>query len=88
VWQHPTGLFGRLDAVWTHQDNRGDAAALPGDDFWQVNLQVGKRFFHRHAELSAGILNLTGQDYQLNPLNLYSETPRDRTFFTQLKFQF
>jgi tetratricopeptide (TPR) repeat protein len=87
-WQHPTGLFARLDAVWTHQDNRGDSASLAGADFWQVNLQVGKRFFHRHAELTAGVLNLTGQNYHLNPLNLYSETPRDRTFFTQFKFQF
>ena len=88
VWRHPSGFFGGVDAVWTHQDNGGDAAALAGADFWQVNLQVGKRFFHRHAELSAGILNLTGQDYRLNPLNLHSETPRNRVFYTQLKFQF
>ena len=87
-WQHPTGFFGRLDAVWTHQENRGDLASLPGDDFWQVNVQAGKRFFHRRAELTVGILNLTGQNYHLNPLNLHSETPRDRVFYTQLKFQF
>lgn len=88
VWQHPTGLFGRADAVWTHQDNEGDSAVLPGEDFWQINLQAGKRFFHRHAELTAGILNVTGQNYRLNPLNLRSETPHDRVFFTQFKFQF
>ena len=88
IWQHPTGLFAQLDTIWTHQENLGDSAALPGDDFWQVNLQAGKRFFHRHAELTVGVLNLTGQNYHLNPLNLYSETPRDRTFYTQFKFQF
>ncbi len=88
IWQHPTGVFARLDTVWTHQDNQGDYAALPGDDFWQLNLSAGKRFFHRHAELTVGVLNLTGQNYHLNPLNLYSETPRDRTFYMQFKFQF
>ncbi|MEY4917228.1 MAG: hypothetical protein RL616_1141, partial [Verrucomicrobiota bacterium] len=88
IYQNPLGLFAQAGAVWTHQENGGDSAALAGDDFWQVNLFAGWRFFHRHAELTAGVLNLTGQDYRLNPLNLHQETPRDRTFFTQFKFQF
>jgi Flp pilus assembly protein TadD len=88
VWQRPNGLFARLDTVWTHQDNGGDAAALAGDDFWQLNVQAGWRFFHRRAELAAGLLNVTAQNYHLNPLNLYSEAPRDRVLFVQLKFLF
>lgn len=87
-YQNPCGFFASADALWRHQDNAGYARPLAGDDFWQVNLAVGWRFFHRRAELSAGVLNVTGQDYQLSPLNLYSELPRDRVFFTQLKFLF
>ena len=88
IYQNPCGFFARADALWRHQDNAGYATELPGDDFWQVNLQAGWRFFHRRAEFSAGVLNVTGQDYQLSPLNLASELPRDRVFFTQFRFQF
>ena len=87
-YQNPCGFFAQADALWRHQDNAGYATSLAGDDFWQVNLAAGWRFFHRRAELSAGVLNVGGQDYQLSPLNLYSELPRDRVFFTQLKFLF
>ena len=41
-------------------------------DFFQENLYVGWRFFHRRAELMLGLLNLSGQNYQLNPLTEYS----------------
>jgi hypothetical protein len=85
---NPCGFFARADALWRHQNNAGYATALAAEDFWQVNLQAGWRFFHRRAELSAGVLNVAGADYRLSPLNLYAELPRDRVFFTQLKFQF
>jgi hypothetical protein len=88
IYQNPCGFFAQANALWMHQENGGFNPPLAGDDFWQVNLQAGWRFFHRHAELSVGILNLTGQDYHLSPVNLYPELPRDRTFFTQLKFLF
>jgi tetratricopeptide (TPR) repeat protein len=88
VYQNPCGFFARADALWRHQNNAGYATALAAEDFWQVNLQAGWRFFHRRAELSAGVLNVAGADYRLSPLNLYAELPRDRVFFTQLKFQF
>ena len=54
----------------------------------QCNVAAGWRFFHRHAELSAGVLNATDQNCHLSPLNVYSEAPRERIFFTQLKLQF
>ena len=88
VYQNPCGFFARGDALWRHQHNAGYATELAGDDFWQLNLQAGWRFLHRRAEFSAGVLNVTGQGYRLSPLNLYGELPRDRVFFTQLKFQF
>jgi len=35
-----------------------------------------------------GVLNLTDQDYRLNPLNLYPDLPRSRTFAASLQFNF
>lgn len=88
IYQNPCGFFARADGVWTHQNNSGDSSGLMDEDYWQCNLQAGWRFYQRHAEITVGILNLTDQDYNLNPLNLYTETPRTRTFYTELKFHF
>jgi hypothetical protein len=33
-------------------------------------------------------LNLNGQDYHLNPLNLYTELPRQRTLAVNFQFNF
>jgi hypothetical protein len=86
LFNHPSGLFARADATWYHQNNSD--ASMPGDDFIQENLYVGYRFLHRHAELMLGILNLSGQDYHLNPLNTYMELPRERTCIVRLNFIF
>ena len=86
LFNHPSGLFARADATWYHQINSG--AGMPGDDFVQENLYVGYRFLRRHAELMFGILNLSGQDYHLNPLNAYLELPRERSFIVRLNFVF
>ncbi|HSY17583.1 MAG TPA: TonB-dependent receptor [Candidatus Acidoferrales bacterium] len=88
VYQNPCGFFARVDALWTQQQNQGYTPAEPGDNFWQGNVQAGWRFFQRRAELSAGVLNVAGRNYHLNPLNVYQALPRDRVFFTQFKIQF
>lgn len=61
---------------------------MPGDDFWQVNLFCGYRFWHRRVRLQLGLLNLNDQDYRLNPLNPYTELPRQRTPAVNLQFKF
>jgi hypothetical protein len=38
--------------------------------------------------MRVGLLNITDQDYRLNPLNLYRELPRERTLAASLKFNF
>ena len=82
----PRGFFGRAEAVWYSQSNRGfNAGATPGDDFWQTNLHVGWRFQRRRGEVQFSLLNLGGQDYRLNPLNFYANLPRERTFVVSLK---
>jgi hypothetical protein len=34
------------------------------------------------------LLNLTDQDYKLNPLNLYDDLPRSRTLAVRLQLSF
>ena len=92
IWQHPSGFFAQADATWTLQNNHGYPPARNSENnsenFWQCDVLAGYRFLHRQMEVTVGILNLTAQNYHLSPLNLYQERPRDRTFYTQLKFQF
>ena len=88
LFNHPCGFFSKAEAVWSGQANGGYSVPLPGDNFWQFNAFAGYRFPRRIAELQAGVLNLGDRDYQLNPLNLYAELPRVRTFVASFKFNF
>lgn len=98
LYNHPSGFFARADALFFNQENDGYAAAddrrtpyderRPGDSFWQFNVAAGYRFAKNQCELSCTLLNLTGEDYRLNPLNPYSELPRDRTLLVRVKFSF
>jgi tetratricopeptide (TPR) repeat protein len=88
LFNHSSGVFTRVEALWATQENRDYPAPLPGDDFWQFNLYAGYRFFHRQAQIQLGLLNIAGQDYQLNPLNLYAELPRGRLFTVNFQFSF
>jgi len=54
---------------------------MPDEDFWQFNVFAGYRFARRRAELLVGGLNLTGQDYRLNPVTLYAELPASALCF-------
>jgi outer membrane receptor protein involved in Fe transport len=88
LYNHPSGYFGQAQALFYAQDNRQDAAGLDDDQFWQLNLFAGYRFPGRRAELRLGLLNVTSQDYRLNPLNVIAALPRERTFFLGLKINF
>src|SRR6185436_12082714 len=88
IYNHPSGFFTRGEAVWRSQDNDGYTPHRTGDDFWQLHAFAGYRFWRRHAEVQVGLLNLTDQNYRLNPLNLYYEAPRERTFAARLQFNF
>ena len=84
----PCGFFASAGAVWSRQSNRGYSPDIPGDDFWQFNVFVGYRFLKRRVDVRVGLLNLGGADYRLNPLTLYAELPRERTFAARLQFYF
>jgi hypothetical protein len=87
-FNHPSGVFAVAEAVWYLQSNSGYAPAEPGSEFWQVNLFAGCRLARRRIEISAGILNVTDQDYRLNPLAFYYELPRHRTAAVRLQLNF
>jgi hypothetical protein len=88
LFNHPRGFFAQFAAHWHSQDNGGDYASLADDSFWQLDAFIGYRFWQRRATAQVGLLNITDQDYRLNPLNLYQELPRERTFVAQLKLCF
>ncbi len=87
IYNHSSGFFGQLEALWSAQKNEG-ANAGGDEDFWQLNVFAGWRGFQRRMEVRVGVLNITDEDYRLNPLNLTAELPRERTFVARLKFNF
>jgi tetratricopeptide (TPR) repeat protein len=88
VYQHPCGFFAHWGSVWSSQVNYDYAQPLPDESFWQHNLYAGYRFWQRRVQVQVGLLNLTDVDYRLNPLTLYNELPRERTFQASLRLQF
>jgi tetratricopeptide (TPR) repeat protein len=88
IFNHPCGFFAEGETVWYSQNNIGYGGTEPGDDFWQFNVFAGYRFPRRRAEVMLGILNLTDQNYKLNPLNIYSQLPRERTLAVRLNVNF
>ena len=91
LFNHSSGFFARFEGQWYHQSSSTllyYGTHVSGDDFFQENIFAGYRFAHRRVELLLGILNLSDQDYHLNPLTVYAELPRERTFIGRLKFQF
>ena len=61
---------------------------LAGEDFWQFNVLAGWRFHRNQCEVSCGLLNITGEDYRLSPLNPYEELARDRTLVLRCRLTF
>jgi len=88
IYNHPCGFFAQEEAQWYHQNNSGYIPGEPGADFWQFNAFIGYRFPRRKAQVTLGLLNITDQNYNLNPLNLYNELPRSRTLDLRLQMNF
>jgi Tfp pilus assembly protein PilF/outer membrane receptor protein involved in Fe transport len=89
IYNHPSGFFTQFSADWYGQDNPPfDPPPEAIQDFWELNVFAGYRFWQRRAQITLGVLNLTGRDYTLNPLMLYRELPRERTFMARLDFTF
>jgi len=87
-YHHASGLFARAEGQWYHQDSSGYTPALASADFFQANFWLGWRITRQRGEISVGVLNFGNQDYRLNPLTIYAELPRQRTFVARLKASF
>ena len=61
---------------------------VPGDTFGQVNAFFGYRLPRQFGEFAIGVLNAGGGDYRLDPLNVYSELPRERVWMARLLLSF
>jgi hypothetical protein len=51
-------------------------------------LFVGYRLWRRRGDVTLGVLNVTGEDYHLNPVTPYAELPREAVFYARLRFRF
>jgi tetratricopeptide (TPR) repeat protein len=85
IWSHESGWYSRLNARFFSQDNEGYSPSLPGDSWSQLDFSVGKRLFDNRGALEIGILNLTGDDYQFNPLLTQTDFPRERVFYMEIR---
>lgn len=88
LYNHRSGFFARLEGYWARQSNVGYAPDIPGDEIFQANAYIGYRFRRNLGDVTLGFLNMTDQDYQLNPLNYYNELPRERTLVVRARFNF
>lgn len=88
LYNHRSGFFARLEGYWARQSNVGYSPDIPGDDIFQANAYVGYRFRRNFGDITLGFLNMTDQDYKLNPLNYYNELPRERTLVARVRLNF
>jgi tetratricopeptide (TPR) repeat protein len=95
LFNHPSGFFARAEGQWYIQQNLGTANIggitekdLPDESYPQVNLFVGYRLPRQRGDITLGVMNLTDEDYRLNPISPYYEMPRERVFYAQLRLRF
>lgn len=88
IYNHPSGWFGRLEGYWAGQSNVGYSPDIPGDEIFQLNAYAGFRFRRNYGDVTVGFLDINDQDYKLNPLNYYSELPRERTLALRVRLNF
>ncbi len=95
-WFNQSNDAHTTEPVFSDRDANGFVTAraktrsdgLPSEDFWHFNVVAGWRFHRNRGEISCGLLNLTGQDYRLLPLNPYEELARDRTVVVRCRLSF
>ena len=87
-YEHPSGFYGQCKSRWYFQRNIGYAPSRPEENFWQVDLFAGCRFWRQRMDATVGVLNVAGQDYRLNPLTPYVDLPREREFVARLRINF
>lgn len=88
-FNHPTGFYAGAETVWYLQDNDGYGTTRPNEQFQQLNVILGYRFWENRGDVRVGLLNLTDDDYRLNPLSVYDSTlPRERAYSISVKIEY
>ena len=88
LYHHPCGFFARVDGTVYQQSNVGYTPDTPGDEFFQLNAYLGYRLRRNFGDVTLGFLNITDDDYKLNPLNYYNELPRERSLLVRVRLNF
>ena len=94
LYRRTRGFFARAEAGYYIQEGRQalrgifGAAEAHRDRTFQLNLFAGWEFPRRQAEITIGLLNVTGDDYRFSALNPLTELPRDRTLYMRLRLNF
>jgi tetratricopeptide (TPR) repeat protein len=88
LYQHPSGLFGQLEARWLAQQTLESLNGQHSEMFGQLDLFAGYRLPRQRGEVVVGVLNVTGDDYRLDPVTAHPEFPRERVFYARVSFRF
>ncbi|WPJ95595.1 TonB-dependent receptor [Coraliomargarita algicola] len=87
-YQHTNGWFGGADLQYWVQQSHSIAPEIADTYAPNVNFSFGYRLQQQRGEITFSILNLTDEEYELNPVNNYNEPPHERTFVIQTRFSF
>ncbi len=94
LYNHPSGFFVRTDLDYYLQTHSramvspGVIQEVPDECLPQLGIQAGFRFPRQLGDITLGVLNLTDEDYRLNPVTPYSELPRERVLMARLRLKF
>jgi hypothetical protein len=77
-----------LEARWLAQQTLESLNGQPSEMFGQLDLFAGYRLPRQRGEVVVGVLNVTGDDYRLDPVTAHPEFPRERVFYARVSFRF
>ncbi len=87
-YQNTNGWFAGTDLSYWIQQSDSITPEIGDTNAPNLNLSIGYRLQKQRGEITFSILNLTDEEYELNPVNNYSEPPHERTFVIQTRFSF
>jgi outer membrane receptor protein involved in Fe transport len=87
-FQSPNGWYARAEYHHWWQENSNYTPALEDDSFPVVNLFLGYRLKRARGEFTISLLNITDEDYRINPLSNFNELPREFTVAGSARFSF
>ncbi len=87
-YQNTNGWFAGADLQYWVQQSHSLVPEIPDSYVPNINLSIGYRLQQQRGEITFSILNLSDEEYELNPVNNYSEPPHERSFVVQTRFSF